>query len=150
MHIYCFRLPPLRSCHCVVGTRSFIIIIIYVKIHLCYDPTGPTNTGKNGMLSHYVASCTVMWFWIFSSQGTALLTLNTAGVVGVAIALLVVIATCYTCGLLTGLLVRRKRKHVSSASGDLSAPTYEQVLPSTQTSIPLKENEAYGQVMKTN
>jgi hypothetical protein len=77
--------------------------------------------------------------------GTALLTLNTAGVVGVVIALLVVIATCYTCGLLTGLLVRRKRKHVPSASGDLSAPTYEQVLPPTQTSISLEENEAYGQ-----
>jgi hypothetical protein len=82
---------------------------------------------------------------IFSVQGTALLTLNTAGVVGMVIGLLVVIATCYTCGLLMGLLVRRKRKHVPSASGDLSAPTYEQVLPPTQTSISLEENEAYGQ-----
>jgi hypothetical protein len=82
---------------------------------------------------------------IFSVQGTALLTLNTAGVVGVVIAQLVVIATCYTCGILTGLLVRRKRKHVPSASADLSAPTYEQVLPPTQTSLSLKENEAYGQ-----
>jgi hypothetical protein len=61
-----------------------------------------------------------------------------------AIALLVVIATCYTCGLLTRLLVRRKRKHVPSASGDLSAPTYEQVLPPTQTSIFIENNEAYG------
>jgi hypothetical protein len=77
--------------------------------------------------------------------GTALLTVNTAGVIGMVIALLVVIAVCYICGLLTGLLVMRKRKHVPSASGDLSAPTYEQVLPSTQTSISVKENEAYGQ-----
>jgi hypothetical protein len=77
--------------------------------------------------------------------GTALLTVNTAGVIGMVIALLVVIAICYTCGLLTGLLVRRRRKHVPSASGDLSVPTYEQVLPSTQQSISVKENEAYGQ-----
>jgi uncharacterized iron-regulated membrane protein len=79
---------------------------------------------------------------IISIQGTAL---NTAGVVGMVIALLVIIATCYTCGILTGLLAWRKRKRGSSASGDLSASTYEQVLLPTQTSISLKENEAYGQ-----
>ena len=73
-----------------------------------------------------------------------LLTLNSGGVVGVVIALLVVIASTYTCGILTGLLVRRKKNHTPSASGDLSAPTYEQVLPPSQTNISLKENEAYG------
>ena len=73
----------------------------------------------------------------------ALLALNSGGVVGVVIALLVALATTYTCGILTGLLVRRKN-HTPSASGDLSAPTYEQVLPPTQTNISLKENEAYG------
>ena len=78
--------------------------------------------------------------------GTALLTLNIAGVIGVVIAMFIGLATCYTCGLLMGLLVRRKRKHVPSASGDLSAPTYEQVLPPAQTSISLNDNEAYGQL----
>ena len=73
-----------------------------------------------------------------------LLTLSTGAVVGLVIAQLVVVATVYTCGLLTGLLVRRRKSHTPSASGDLSAPTYEQVLPPAQTSISLKENEAYG------
>ena len=74
-----------------------------------------------------------------------LLTLSTAAVAGVVIALLVVITTVYTCGILTGLLVHRKKKDIPSASGDLSAPTYEQVLRPSQTSISLRENEAYGQ-----
>ena len=74
-----------------------------------------------------------------------LLTLSTAAVVGIVIALIAVIATAYTCGLLTGLLVRRNKNHVPSPTGDLSSPMYEQVLPPTQTSISLKENEAYGQ-----
>ena len=74
----------------------------------------------------------------------ALLTLNSGGVVGVVITLLVATATTYTCGILTGFLVWRKKNHTLSASGDLSAPTYEQVLPPAQTRISLKENEAYG------
>jgi hypothetical protein len=97
------------------------------------------NTSKNTEVD-----CTYVIISIVSIQGTALLPLSTAGVVGMVITQLVVIATCYACGLLTGLIVRR-RKHVPSASGDLSAPTYEQVLPPTQTSISLKENAAYGQ-----
>ena len=72
--------------------------------------------------------------------GTSLLTLSTGAVVGLAITQLVVVATVYTCGLLTGLLVWRRKSHTPS----LSAPTYEQVLPPAQTSISLKENEAYG------
>ena len=63
---------------------------------------------------------------------------------GVVTALLVAIATTYTCGILTGFLVWRKKNHTPSASGDLSAPAYEQVLPPSQTNISLKENEAYG------
>ena len=74
-----------------------------------------------------------------------LLTLSTAAVVGMVIALLVFITTAYTCGVCTGLLMRRRKNHIPSASGDLSAPMYEQVLPPTRTSISLKENEAYGQ-----
>ena len=73
--------------------------------------------------------------------------LNTAGVVGVVVALLVVIVLVYTCGLLTGLLVMWRKKiknHTPSASGDLATPTYEQVLPPAQTTITLKENTAYG------
>ena len=77
--------------------------------------------------------------------GTSLLTLSTAAVVGIVLSHVVVIAIAYTCGLLTGLLVRRRKNHTPSASGDLSAPTYEQVLPPSQTRISLKENEAYGQ-----
>ena len=73
-------------------------------------------------------------------------TLNEAAIVGIATALLVVMATCYTCGILTGLLIRRKRKQAPSTPGDLSAPTYEQVLPPTRTTIPLQENEAYGHI----
>ena len=74
----------------------------------------------------------------------ALLTLDSGGVVGVVIALLVAIAISYTCGILTGLLVQRRKNHTPSASGDLTAPTYEQVLPPSQTNFSLKENEAYG------
>ena len=76
--------------------------------------------------------------------GTGLLTLSTAAVVGIVLSHVVVIAIAYTCGILTGLLVRRRKNHTPSATGDLSAPTYEQVLPPSQTSISLKENEAYG------
>ena len=41
--------------------------------------------------------------------------------------------------------MRRNKNHVPSPTGlgDMSSPVYEQVLPPTQTSIPLKENEAY-------
>ncbi len=61
-------------------------------------------------------------------------------------------AVMYTCGLLTGFMVAvwRKKPHTLSASGDLSAPTYEEVsLPPTviQTAISLKENTAYGHVI---
>ena len=78
--------------------------------------------------------------------GTSLLTLSTAAVVGIVLSHVVVIAIAYTCGLLTGLLVWRRKSHTPSATaGDLSAPTYEQVLPPSQTRISLKENEAYGQ-----
>ena len=78
--------------------------------------------------------------------GTALLTLNAAGVAGMVIVLLVVLAIGYVGGFLTGLLLTRKRKQAPSISGDPSAPTYEQVHTVTpaQTSIPLKDNEAYG------
>ena len=79
----------------------------------------------------------------------SLLTLNTAALIGVVIALLVAMALVYTCGLLTGLLVRRRRgrskSYTPSSPGDQSAPMYEQVaLPPTQTTIPLEENVAYG------
>ena len=76
--------------------------------------------------------------------GTGLLTLSTAAVVGIVLSHVVAIAIAYTCGLLTGLLVRRRKNHTPSVTGDLSAPTYEQVLPPSQTRISLKENEAYG------
>ena len=72
------------------------------------------------------------------TSSDVLLALNTAGVVGVAISLLVFIAMVYTCGVLTGLLVERKKRGKSSptsASGD--SPS--------QTSISLMDNIAYGQ-----
>ena len=73
------------------------------------------------------------------------MSLSTAGVVGVVMALLVATALGYVCGLLTGLLVRRKKN--IAASSDLSAPLpYEEPLLTAQTSSPisLKENVAYG------
>ena len=74
-----------------------------------------------------------------------MLSLSTAGVVGVVVAVLVAIALCYVCGLLTGLLARRKKNCTSSESGDLATPRpYEEPLLTAQTSIPLKENVAYG------
>ena len=97
-----------------------------------------TNTCKRmpfaGILSEHVA-------YISAACPTAL---NTAAVVGIVVALIVVMATCYSCGFLTGLLIKRKRKQAPSTSGDLSAPTYEQVLPPAKVAIPLQENEAYG------
>ena len=77
----------------------------------------------------------------------AVLSLNTAGVAGVVSAVLVAMGLTYVCGLLTGLLVRRKKSsHTLSTSGDLATPTYEQVLPpdTEQAAISLKENMAYG------
>ncbi len=80
-----------------LSSKSSIVLIVdsLIVILLC--------------LAHDTASC------------DALLTLNTAAVVGVAITSLVAIAVVYRCGLLTGLLVRRKKNHTPSASGDLSA-----------------------------
>ena len=80
---------------------------------------------------------------IGTGNTAGLLTLSTAAVIGMVIALLVAIAVVYTCGILTGLLVKRRKNHTPSPLGDLSAPNYEQVLPPSKT-ISLKENEAYG------
>ena len=71
-------------------------------------------------------------------SAAGLLTLNTAAVVGMVIALLVFITTAYSCGLLTGLLMLRRKNNIPSASGALSAPMYEQVLPPTCTSFSLR------------
>ena len=80
------------------------------------------------------------------SSPDVLLALNTAGVVGVAVSLLVYSAVVFTCGLLIGLLVQKKRGKSSptSASGD-PVPMYEEIVLPTQTSISLKENVSYGQ-----
>ena len=70
------------------------------------------------------------------TSSDVLLALNTAGVVGVAISLLVVNVVVFTCGVLTGLLVERKKRGKSSptsASGD-PVPMYEEVVLPTQTS----------------
>ena len=80
------------------------------------------------------------------SSPDVLLALNTAGVVGVAVSLLGYSVGVYTCGVLTGLLVQRKKRGKSSptsASGD-PVPMYEEVVLPTQTSISLKENTSYG------
>ena len=76
-----------------------------------------------------------------------LLALNTPSVIGVAISLFVAFAVVFTCGLLTGLLVERKKRGKSSptsVSGD-PVPMYEEIVFPTQTSISLKENVSYGQ-----
>ena len=81
------------------------------------------------------------------SSPDVLLALNTAGVVGVAISLFVAFVVVYTCGVLTGLLMQRKKRGKSSptsASGD-PVPMYEEIVLPTQTSISLKENVSYGQ-----
>ena len=81
------------------------------------------------------------------SSPDVLLALNTAGVVGVVVSLLVYSAVVFTCGLLIGLLVPRKKRGKSSptsASGD-PVPMYEEIVLPTQTSISLKENVSYGQ-----
>lgn len=72
--------------------------------------------------------------------------LSTVAIVGAVIAFLAALAISYLCGLLTGMIVWRRKKHTPSPSGGLLSPTYEQVHPPTQRSIniPLKENEAYG------
>ena len=80
------------------------------------------------------------------SSPDVLLALNTASVVGVAVSLLVYSVVVYTSGVLTGLLVQRKKRGRSSptsASGD-PVPMYEEVVLPTQTSISLKENVSYG------
>ena len=78
----------------------------------------------------------------------ALLTLNTPAVVGIVLSHAVAITIAYTCGILTGLLVRRKNNHTPSKSSDLSVPTYEEVLPPSQasTSYSLEDNKSYGQL----
>ena len=80
------------------------------------------------------------------TSSDVLLTLNTPAVVGVAVSVLVYSAVVYTCGVLTGLLVQRKKRGKSSptsASGD-PVPMYEEVVLPTQTSVSLKENISYG------
>ena len=69
--------------------------------------------------------------------------LNIFSIVGAVMALLFAIPISCACGLLMG---RSRKNHIPSASGDLSPPTYEQVLPQAQISIPLNENEAYGHI----
>ena len=84
-----------------------------------------------------------------SSDGS--LTISTPAIIGVTISLLVVITVVYTCGVLTGLLVQRKKRGKSSptsASGD-PVPMYEKVVLPTQTRISLKENISYGQFKPT-
>ena len=78
----------------------------------------------------------------------ALLTLNIPGVVGIVLSHVAVITIAYTCGILPGLLIQRKNSHARSRSSDLSAPTYEEVLPPSQTSTSysLEENKSYGQL----
>ena len=81
-----------------------------------------------------------------SADVLLVLNLNIAHVIGMAISLLVVIAVVFTCGLLIGLLVPRKKRGKSSptsASGD-PVPMYEEIVLPTQTSISLKENVSYG------
>ena len=123
----------LFSYHCVIAVTSNLSTAI---------STTQANTGKSIFQSsmHIIHS-----HCMYVRIGTSLLTLSTAAVVGIVLSHVVVIAIAYTCGLLTGLLVRRRKNHTPSATGDLSAPTYEQVLPPSQTRISLKENEAYGQ-----
>ena len=85
-----------------------------------------------------------------------LVRLNTAAVIGLVVGVLVVMVLVYTCGLLTGSLVRRQRGGAGKCP-PTSAPTlpvtpdtqlppvYEQVLPPvTNTSIPLEENVSYA------
>ena len=81
---------------------------------------------------------------LIDTSPDVLLALNTAGVVGVVTSLLVVIAVVYTCGVLTGLLVPRKKRGKSSptsASGD-PVPMYEEV---GQAYFSLRDNISYGQ-----
>ena len=83
-----------------------------------------------------------------------LVRLNTPGVIGLVVGVLVVMVLVYTCGLLTGSLVQRQRggagKCPLNLAPDTAAvqlpPVYEQVLPpaTTSTSIPLEENVAYA------
>ena len=85
------------------------------------------------------------------TSGDGSLTISTPAIIGVAISLLVAFAVVYTCGVLTGLLVQRKKRGKSSptsASGD-PVPMYEEVVLPTQTSISLKENVAYGHFKPT-
>ena len=108
--------------------------------------TTPANTETDGATASLTPSTGAATATTPANTETdaGLLTLSTGAVVGVVIAMLVVVAAvAYTCGVLTGLLIRRRRK--KHASGDLSTHMYEQVIPTTQTSVPLKEKEACGQ-----
>ena len=70
--------------------------------------------------------------------------LNTAGVIGLVVGVLIVMVLVYICGLLTCSLVQRQR---GGAAAVQLPPVYEQVLPpETSTSIPLEENVAYERV----
>ena len=89
---------------------------------------------------------TAVFIATIDTSADVLLALNTASVVGAAISLFVAFVVVYTCGVLTGLLVQRKKRGKSSptsASGD-PVPMYEEVVLPTQTSISLKKNISYG------
>ena len=76
-------------------------------------------------------------------------TLNTTAVVGSAIALLVAITLVCTCGVLAGLLVRRRRRRSTfSATYDLPSPIYEEISLTPGKTILLEENTAYGHIIK--
>ena len=71
------------------------------------------------------------------TSGDGFLTISTPAIIGVAISLLVAFVVVYTCGVLTGLLVERKKRGKSSptsASGD-PVPMYEEVVLPTQTNV---------------
>ena len=105
----------------------------------------------NGLYHVIVLYICIVTLNTSSTSPDVLLALNTTGVTVVVISLLVVIAVVYTCGVLTGLLVQRKKRGKSSptsASGD-PVPMYEEVVLPTQKSISLKENVSYGHFKPT-
>ena len=75
--------------------------------------------------------------------------LDTAAVIGVVVAVLVVMVFTYTCGMLSGALVQRKRGNTTCTSAptspEQSVPVYEEVHghPSVPN-IPLHQNAAYS------
>ena len=115
------------------------------------------NIRSQYAVSIAVCSTTISTVY-YAVDSRSLLTLSTAAVAGIVIAALVGSVLLYTCGLLTGLLIERRRKRRSpreshptgatSASGDpgtSSQIVYEEVLPpKPATSIPMQENVSYG------